>query len=341
MLYGHGDDARFQSRPIGDDFSSNIRPDGPPAGLLGHLRTRIDAVAHYPDAGARELAAKLAAINRIAPGQLLVTAGATAGIYLVAQTFRRKRSLIVTPTFSEYEDAARIHEHALDFAPRAELRQTGDGSFAADLVWLCEPNNPSGEILPREQLLALIDARPETVFVIDQSYAGFCAAPQLRASDIAGRENLILLHSFTKILGIPGLRLGAILSSPKLISRIAGGMQPWSVNALALEAGAYYAARAHEFALPLDDLLANTRALSKSISEIPCCAPKPTATNFFLVELAKGNAKALKQHLVKGHGILIRDASNFRGLTPQHIRIATRTPWQNHRLAEALRAWRP
>ncbi|MDR1011529.1 MAG: aminotransferase class I/II-fold pyridoxal phosphate-dependent enzyme [Opitutaceae bacterium] len=361
MLYGHGDDARLQPREIRDDFSSNIRPDGPPPGLLGHLRTRIDVVTRYPDAGARDLAARFAAATNVPPENTLVTAGATAAIYLVAQTFRRKRSCIITPTFSEYEDAAKIHEHTLSFATRTELRVPANAAPAntapthaaptntapantappADVLWLCEPNNPTGEVLPREQLLALVDAQPATVFVIDQSYAGFCSAPQLRATDAAARDNLILIHSLTKALGIPGLRLGATVSSAALIAQITRHLQPWSVNALALEAGAYYLSHVRDFALPLDDMLANARALSRTISELPGYAPLPSATNFFLVTLARGVSQALKHYLVNGHGILVRDASNFRGLTAQHIRVAAQSPWQNHRLTEALRAWRP
>lgn len=338
MLYGHGDDARLQSRAIRDDFSSNIRPDGPPAGLLGHLRTRIDTVARYPDAGARDLAARFAEATSVLPENTLVTAGATAAIYLVAQTFRRKRSLIVTPTFSEYEDAARIHEHALDFTTRAALAGSAP---PADLLWLCEPNNPTGEVFPREQLLALIDASPATLFVIDQSYAGFCPDAQLRATDAASRDNLILIHSLTKTLGIPGLRLGTLVSSAAHVGRITRHLQPWTINALALEAAAYYLSHLREFMLPLDCLLADARALSRAIAAMPGYAPQPSAVNFFLVTLARGSAQELKKHLVDKHGILIRDASNFRGLTPGHIRISSQTPWQNYRLAGALRAWRP
>jgi threonine-phosphate decarboxylase len=347
MLYGHGDDARLQSREIRDDFSSNTRPDGPPAGLLNHLRARIDAVARYPDPGARELAARFAAATGVPPENTLVTAGATAATYLVAQAFRRKRSLIVTPTFSEYEDAAKIHGHALAFATRAGLEAalatpaTKNDSPPPELLWLCEPNNPTGGVFPREQLLAFIDARPATVFVVDQAYAGFCPEPQLRATDAAARENLILVNSLTKALGIPGLRLGALVSSSALVAQITRHLQPWSVNALALEAGAYYLSNLREFALPLDKLLADTRAFSRSIAALPGYAPQPSATTFFLIALAHGSSQALKKYLVSIHGILVRDASNFRGLTPRHIRVSTQTPWQNQRLVEALRAWRP
>lgn len=338
MLYGHGDDARFQSRAIRDDFSSNIRPDGPPAGLLGHLRARIDTVANYPDAGARELASGFARANHVTPENVIVTAGATAGIYLVAHAFRGKRSLVVTPTFSEYEDAARLHEHELSFSTRAGLMAE---KFSAEIVWLCEPNNPTGEIFPHEQILALVDAHPGTVFVIDQSYAGFCTGPRIHASDAAARDNLILVHSFTKTLGIPGLRLGMTVASAGLTAQIARCMQPWSVNALALEAGAYYLSRTWEFALPLDEFLANTRTLSRDIATLPGYSPLPSSTNFFLVELARGVSRELKEHLVNIHGMLIRDASNFRGLSERHIRISAQTPWQNHRLVEALRSWKP
>ncbi len=344
MIYGHGDDALFQTHPIRDDFSSNMRPDGPPVELIDHLRARLSAIARYPEPAADTVRLQLAAAHRVSAAQVLVTAGATAAIYLVAQARRARSSLIITPTFSEYEDACRLHDHTLAFSDRTRLfdHSAGilDASPGPDLLWLCNPNNPTGEAAPRDELLALIDAHPRTLFVIDQSYADFCPLPAVLPSDAAARENVILIRSLTKLLGVPGLRIGHVFASSANVAALARHLQPWTVNTLALEAAACYLAHRDHLAPPLETWLAHSRALSRAVAGLEGFTPLPTATTFFLVELARGTSAALKRHLVEKHGILIRDAANFRGLTSRHIRIAPRSPWQNHRLAQALQDWR-
>ncbi|OAM91092.1 aminotransferase class I/II-fold pyridoxal phosphate-dependent enzyme [Termitidicoccus mucosus] len=344
MIYGHGDDAHSQTHHIRDDFSSNIRPDGPPVELIDHLRARLSAVARYPEPAADTVRRQLAATHQVSAAQVLVTAGATAAIYLVAQAHRARASLIVTPTFSEYEDACRLHDHKLAFSARARFfADPGshlDTAPRPDLLWLCNPNNPTGEAASRDELLALIDAHPRTLFVIDQSYADFCLVAPILPADTAVRENLILIRSLTKTLGIPGLRIGHVFASASNIAALARHLQPWAVNTLALEAAAYYLAHRARLAPPLETWLAHTRAFSRAVAGLEGFTPHPTATTFFLVELARGTSAALKQYLVEKHGILIRDAANFRGLTSRHIRVSPQSPWQNHRLAQSLQTWR-
>ncbi|MDR0353512.1 MAG: histidinol-phosphate aminotransferase family protein [Opitutaceae bacterium] len=347
MIYGHGDDAHSQTHPIRDDFSSNTRPDGPPSELIDHLRARLTAIARYPEPAADTVRRQLAAAHHVSAAQVLVTAGATAAIYLVAQTHRARASLILTPTFSEYEDACRLHDHALAFAPRsaflaapaAFLAPAPANAATPDLLWLCNPNTPPGEAAPRDALLALIDAHPRTRFVIDQSYADFCPLTPIQPADTTARENLILIRSLTKTLGIPGLRIGHVFASASNIAALARHLQPWAVNTLALEAAAYYLAHRARLAPPLESWLAHARALSRAVADLEGYTPLPTATPFFLIELARGTSSALKQHLVEKHGILIRNAANFRGLTSRHIRVSPQSPWQNHRLAQALQTY--
>lgn len=344
MIYGHGDDAPLQTREIRDDFSTNLRLGGPPVSLLQHLRNRLELIAHYPDPDARTYRHKLTAAHGVSEKQLHITAGGTAAIYHIAQLFRAKRSLILTPTFSEYEDAARFHEHTLAFAPFASLGAGADFETALDahdLVWLCNPNNPDGRVLPRDVLLALIDRHPRTTFLIDQAFADFCATEPLHAADTTSRPNLILARSLTKVLGIPGLRLGYLVAPLSHHAALTHARQPWAVNSLALEAGLFHLAHAADFALPLDDLLAHTRTLFSAINTLPGYEAQPSATHFFLVTLRRGTASALKQYLVTKHGMLVRDASNFRGLGPESIRICAKTPWQNTRLLDALKSWNP
>lgn len=208
MLHGHGDDGYRNERILRANFSSNVRPGGVPSALRDHLRTQLDRAGTYPEVAAESLTALLAAQHRVTPGQVLVTNGAVAAIYLVAQAWRGARSVVVGPTFSEYADAARLEEHAVTSISREDFTVERFGE--ATLVWLCNPNNPTGEVLSRDLLLGVIDRHPGVMFVVDLAYADFCATAPLCAADTETRTNLVLLHSLTKNFGIPGLRLGRL-----------------------------------------------------------------------------------------------------------------------------------
>ncbi len=339
MLHGHGDDGYRCGRMLRANFSSNVRPGGVPAALRDHLLTQLDRAGTYPEVAAESLTALLAAQHRVTPGQVLVTNGAVAAIYLVAQAWRGARSAVVGPTFAEYTDAAQLEQHEVTWISREDFAAERLGD--AMLVWLCNPNNPTGEVFSRDTLLGVIDRHPAVTFVVDLAYGDFCATAPLRAADTETRTNLVLLHSLTKNFGIPGLRLGCLAAAGPTRARIARAAGPWAVNALALAAGEFCLRHPAEVALPREELLTETTRLRATIADVPGLRPWPTATAFFLVELARGGAPQLKDWLVREQGLLVRDASNFPGLAAPCVRIATQTAEQNQWLVEALHAWTP
>lgn len=204
------------------------------------------------------------------------------------------------------------------------------------VLWLCNPNNPTGGVLPKEQLVKAIQDNPETVFVIDQSYGFFTKEKLLTAAEAVRYPNVIQLHSMTKRYALPGLRLGYVTANPALTERIRAVRMPWSVNALAVEAGIYLCEHPETGPIDLETLLAETQRLRKALNAIPGLTAEPTQTHFFLCHLQKGRAADLKQWLAEKQGILIRDASNFEGLDAGHFRIATQTPEENELLAAAV-----
>lgn len=336
MLHGHGDDAYKHGGAVRLNFSSNVRPGGAPVALREFLATRIADIGTYPEVAAETLTERLAEHLLVAPDNIIVTNGAVAGIHLIAQAWPRARSTVVIPAFAEYEDACRLHGHRLDFAP------WGASAYPdAELVWVCNPNNPTGGVLSRDAVLALVDRHPATVFVLDQAYADFCAAEPTRPEDAVSRENLILVRSMTKTYGLPGLRLGYIVAPEPLRRRLAGFLQPWSVNTLALAAGIYCLDHADQLALPRDVMLSNAVRLAVALGNVPDIEVHPGATTFVLFKLAAGlgGAARLKTRLVHDHGLLVRDASNFRGLGPGAVRVATQDAVADGRLVDAVRAY--
>lgn len=181
-----------------------------------------------------------------------------------------------------------------------------------------------------------IEENPKTVFVIDQSYGFFTKAKLLTAAEAVRYPNVLQLHSMTKRYAMPGLRLGYITANPALLEKIRAVRMPWSVNALAVEAGIYLCEHPETGPIDLEALLAETQRLHEALNAIPGLTAEPTQTHFFLCHLQKGRAADLKQWLAEKQGILIRDASNFEGLDAGHFRIATQTPEENDLLAAAV-----
>ncbi len=163
---------------------------------------------------------------------MLVTNGATEGIYLIAQAFSRSKATIYTPAFAEYEDACRIQGMEIAFRDWEELR-TGNLPDAG-LVFLCNPNNPTGATVSLE----ILEKYPRAVFVVDESYIEFTRAT--RSVLEKKLPNVVVLRSLTKSCKIPGLRIGFVIGEGKLIDRLRACKMPWSVNRLAIEAGVIY-----------------------------------------------------------------------------------------------------
>lgn len=331
MIEGHGDD-RYRYGDIRADFSSNVPAGIDHRALYDFLRERLTVVEHYPEPEPFTLERALAERHGIGPESVLATNGATEALYLTAHLTAGATTEIVQPTFAEYADACRLYEHYVS-SVEAPWHPTGR------TLWCCNPNNPTGRTLNRAELLLTIDAHAETIFVVDQSYASFTPHPTLTAAEATARKNLVLIHSMTKQYAIPGLRLGYLTAHPTLCNELRRLRMPWSVHALAIEAGCYLL----EYGVPtppLPDLLAETHRVAEALQATGRFAPYPTDTHFMTVEIRRtGTAAELKEWLASHHGILIRDASNFEGLTPHHFRIATQTPLENELLIEALKTW--
>ena len=313
MIEGHGDDA-YKYGDIKSDFSSNICAHNHHQTLMKHLMAHPELISHYPEPEAWSLETIIAERYGLHPQQVIVTSGATEAIYLIAQTFRMQ-SEIPSPTFSEYEDACQL------FPP----------SSGKTMLWLCNPNNPTGEVYALsylEQMVAAYD-----LVVLDQSYENYTDAQVMTPREGCLIPNMIQVHSMTKTYGVPGLRLGYITADESLTAKIRQYLRPWSVSALALEAG--------KFLLQHDELickpdLQEAKRLAKCLEELPEIEVTPTQTNFMLCRMVSHTAAELKDYLAREHHMLIRDASNFCSLTPYHFRVASQTPAENDALVEAI-----
>jgi threonine-phosphate decarboxylase len=352
-LFRHGGVAASQRDKV-LDFSASINPLGPPASVLRVLRDELPAIARYPDPECRALRQKLAEHHGVTPEQIAVGNGSNELIYAIARALKPRRVAIAEPTYTEYLRASLTVEAKVDhwLAEGDRFKLKPFDPEGADIVWICNPNNPTGGLWAgADHLTRWMDANPRTTFVVDEAFLslgveGLPVARGLPRSliwKLSRLKNLIVLRSFTKRYALPGLRLGYALAQPEIGRRLRAQIPPWSVNALAQRAGLValedqdYRRQTGEWLMSAF-MSGNQRADMRGASSKLC--PLTSATIFHLVRLKNVKSDWLTARLAE-HGVVIRDASNFVGLDQSYVRIARRTAPENARLVEALQAVLP
>ena len=164
MIFGHGDDAYRYGEQIKIDFSSNIYYGADLSGLQAHLASRFGIVAHYPEPEPTSLEKMLAEKLGVDDNTVMVTNGATEAIYLIAQLYSGWASIIPQPTFTEYEDACKLYNHLLSYNADDELEVLPEDR----IYWLCNPNNPTGNVVNTQLFRHIIRQHPRYLYVIDQ-----------------------------------------------------------------------------------------------------------------------------------------------------------------------------
>ncbi|TKG97263.1 pyridoxal phosphate-dependent class II aminotransferase [Puteibacter caeruleilacunae] len=337
MIYGHGDDGYRYGSKIRKDFSSNISPLTDHTRLKSYLSGKLECISNYPEPAADKLAEKIAAMHGVNPKNILVTNGATEAFYLIASAWAKKRSAIVVPTFSEYEDSCKIFRHKLSFISEDEFSE--DMELHTDLLWVCNPNNPTGKCYSKDFLLNYVGANENRLHIIDEAYGDLCRKQETLIKFVDDHSNLLIVRSLTKNFSIPGLRLGYIVGCEELINQVKQFKMPWSVNSLAIEAGLFLVSNNEDHSVYWDMLVRQSQRLQEEMSKIDGIEVIPSDVNYFLLKLTKGSAIELKKYLIDKCGILIREASNFRDLDERYFRIAVQDRKSNLELVEAVKVW--
>jgi histidinol-phosphate aminotransferase len=306
------------------DLSANINPYGPHRRVV--RAARMADFARYPSADASELREAYAGALGLSPHEVLAGNGSSELIYLVARAFASdgRTAMVVEPTFGEYRAAVeaaggRVHEfrsQAEDgFALDLEALVARIDAVRPALLFICNPNNPTGTVLDRaamDRLTAATAAAGGRV-VVDEAYMDL--ARPLDESVRPGPARLVL-RSLTKLHAIPGLRVGLLLGCADDIATVARLQPPWPVSVPAM-AAALQALREERFARDSVRRLARTRTrMALLLREGGWVSPEPAA-NFFLVHVADG--AAFRGRMI-GHGFAVRDCASF-GL-PEYVRIA-------------------
>ena len=349
----HGGDVYHLARTLGLrlsellDFSANINPLGFPPGIAAAIQQALGEIVHYPDRRCLELRRDLAAYHGLSLEEILVGNGSTELLYLAARALKPQKALIVAPAFSEYEHALAAAQVPVAFQTTLEADNfTLAGTLdlqGAELVFLANPASPSGVLLKPEFLLKLLAGLEAAgaYLLLDEAFIDFVEEASFKAH-LARFPRLLILRSFTKFFAIPGIRLGCLLAAPDLIGRLAAVQEPWSVNTLAQAIG-QACLQDHDYMIRSRALVQEERDyLLAGLRSLPGLQPFPSTVNYLLVKITRPDwtAASLRTALLS-RKIIIRDASNFRGLDERYIRLAVRRREENQQLLEALSQFLP
>jgi threonine-phosphate decarboxylase len=324
------------------DFSSNVNPLGYPPSIKNYLKKVHPLLSIYPDSDSARLRKYLAKYTGMPEDQIIVGNGATEIIYNFSKAFLMGcKVLLPIPTFGEYESAAKLHGALIHFFKTMNLNQDFsklvDTLPKNDCIFICNPNNPTGSLTKRKNMLKIIESAYEksVLIFVDECFIELTSnTRESVVSNLQEFDNLFVLRSLTKSFGLAGLRIGYGLGSKQMISILQRIKIPWNVNGLAQNVAVKALSSKSYLDKTRKMILQEREFLKESLSKIKGLTCYESDTNFLLIRSAV-NSKQLQKKLLKKN-ILIRDCSNFRGLNNKFIRVAVRTRKENLKLVKAL-----
>lgn len=328
------------------DFSSNINPLGFPSSVPALLKQDTATIARYPDTHSTNLRKVIAPRIGVDVKNIIVGNGSTELIYLLPRVFKPLSALILQPTFTEYQLSLLSSGCVLRYLTlkeryhfRADIDEVVALLPKIDILYICNPNNPTGVLLKKDELKPLIveAGKRNVLLVVDESFMDFSGDDSL-AEEAVKRDKLIVLNSMTKFFGIPGLRLGYLVAHGQTVERINKHKEPWSVNILAQRIGLAcltddaFSTRTRQF------VSRERHYLYTQLNAIEGLKAYDSSANFLLAKiLKKGLTSTELYSALAREGILIRDCRSFKGMGTKFIRLAVKKRKQNQRLILKLK----
>ena len=325
------------------DFSANCNPLGTPEGVKQAVVRSLDCVGNYPQVGYAPLREALGKYEDIDPDSVICGNGAAELIFSLCQAIRPKRALVPAPSFAEYEQALISAgcqvEHVFlreeeDFAVKENFIESLHKGL--DIVFLCNPNNPTGVLMDREFLFQVLRycREMDILLVVDECFLDFVEEPgkyTLKAQ-LSRYHNLFILKAFTKRYAMAGIRLGyGICENRELLEKMGGVTQPWNISVMAQAAG-IAALKENAYVEEGRRIVFEEAPRIKKEMENLGLKVYPSRANYIFFRGPEGLFDACVRH-----GVLIRDCGNYTGLEKGYYRAAVRTRGENNRLLAALK----
>ena len=334
----HGGD--IYRNKVSMDFSVNINPLGMPEGVTRGLLEAIEKCREYPDMEAFELKQAVSSLLHIPTDYLAFGNGASELFMAIVHAVRPEKILIPIPSFYGYEYVSKAVAAEITFFPLDEKKEflPGEDLLDAitddmDLVFLANPNNPTGKMIEKKYLLRFLTICKEKniIVVLDECFIEFCGGEYSMISEIEAYDNLLLVRAFTKLYAIPGVRLGYLVCSNKaLLDKMQRHIPEWNLSTFAQRAGVAcvnqteYVKRTVALVKKERDFLSNgLKKLGFSVFD--------SDANFVLVS----TEFPLYERLIQ-RGILVRNCENFKGLIKGYYRIAVKQREENEKLLKVI-----
>lgn len=329
------------------DFSENVNAAGPPPFVEARWRTFYSLIQRYPDPDGEPFLSKVAAFHGVSKDTVLLGNGASELFSVLARRYENKRVIVIHPTFAEYERTLKaahaevvsvVVDDVLHYA--LPMERLFAEMVGADALIICTPNNPTGVLPKKSELLQLIahGAKVQCEIILDEAFIDWVSEDCSLIDRVAEHPHVIVVRSMTKMYAIPGLRLGYLVASPDIVSTLKVMLPHWNINALALGIGAscldekdycnnaiQHAATQrqwlHEF------LVARGCQVTNSVTNYVCFSlPKSYDVDaFFTYCLAKG--------------VVLRHTKNFKGLNGKWFRVGMKDLTAMSHLHSCLEEW--
>ncbi|MFQ5651384.1 MAG: histidinol-phosphate transaminase [bacterium] len=314
-------------------------PDWLKAEILAEVKKR--SWNRYPAFGNRFLVEKLAAYSGSAPGAILVGNGSNELLQLLitAVISKGKRVLLVTPTFAIYQQLARVAE-----AEIVEVELEKDWSFPVqrivsacqgshfDLCILCSPNSPTGSVLDEQPLAEILQATSGLV-LLDEAYHEFSTSQALDL--LPSHPNLIITRTFSKAVGLAGLRIGYLLADPNLVVELNKAQLPYNLNLFSELVARKLLDNREVIAERIRQIKSEKERILARLAEVTGVTVFPSSGNFYLLK-TRHPAALLFEKLV-AQGVLTRDVSGYHRRLQDTLRVSVGTPEENDGFFEALK----
>lgn len=367
--YIHGGDIYSAQKPDHTagllDFSVNINPLGPPEAAIAAMKRAVRECDRYPDPFCRELVQAISKQDKVPPAWIYCGNGAADLIFRVALALKPKKALLLAPTYADYEKALRTVDcrteyyfltAANDFAVQEDFldRITPE----TDMVFLCNPNNPTGQVCPSSLILKVLEKNRSTMVLVDECFMDFVSNFQdYSAKRLLGNreshdnhdndvslanseayDNLLILKAFTKTYAMPGIRLGYLLTANlSLIEKLYQCGQDWSVSNIAQAAGASAIGQKGYLEQTGKIIKEERELLIKELQELGFQVFGSKANYVFFKTTPKTGLEGKLEEKLAARGILIRSCANYRNLNREYYRIAVRNHPDNQRIINALK----
>ena len=334
------------------NYGGNVNPLGLSESVKSELGSHLDIISAYPDREYTSLRRTIGEYCQVSPAHVIVGNGSSELIALLIEQCFPKKTLVLGPTYSEYERELSFSQSSMEYYnldPERDFQLDMEAFLKTlekdyDLLILCNPNNPTSSVIDNRDLEKILETcqNHHTFVMIDETYVEFTMdiAAVTAAALVDKYDNFMVLRGVSKFFAAPGLRLGYGISSNKaLLKRIKSVQIPWSLNSIGAFAGERMLQDVSYIQKTRELILSERTRMLEELKKIANIRVFDAAGNFILIQIkvAGLTANDVFEACIK-KGLMIRDCSSFQCLHGEYVRFCILKPADNDRLLDCLKS---